>query len=466
MPARITGTLIGALLLAAALFFYLLGDDPSQFVNFSTWGTAAEIASFQRLIDHYNATRSPRHRVRLSHGEQIQYTERLIVQAAAGNLPDVMHLDRKDLPLFVSRGMCEALTPYMERDTSFHIADYLPELLPGCKVGTQFYAVPHNFSTLVLYYNKSHFDAEGIAYPDSTWTWDDLLRAALRLTRRDAQGSIVRYGCMMTLAVQTLIAQNDGRVLNVTLDSCIVASPGATGAVQFIVDLSEKYGVSWSMLAQNIQWDDMFAGGRLSMIANGRWAAPWYMRSMQPGSLDAAPLPRGKLRRGGAVNHIMAIASQSSKKEEAWQFVKYLVSEEGQRMLNDDGANIPALRSLVYSDAFLRHHATPTMKNRVFLDELPHSVVWPFEQGIYVTHFVLQSQLELAIRRVLLGQMTATQSLRVMQDNVNGVIRSHRTAPQPVPFMGSVLSYVCGAVAAGLLIVLVRRKGARCVRRG
>ena len=106
------------------------------------------------------------------------------------------------------------------------------------------------------------------------------------------------------------------------------------------------------------------------------------------------------------------------------------------------------------------------MKNRVFLDELPHSVVWPFEQGIYVTHFVLQTQLELAIRRVLLGQMTAMQSLRIMQDNVNGVIQSHRTAPDAVPFFGSVLSYVCGACAAGLFLFLVRRRGVRLPGRG
>lgn len=447
-------TLIGIVVLATALFLYLLGDDPSQFVIFSTWGTATEIAGFQRVIAQYNARRHPRHPVRLSHGEQIQYTERLIVQAAARNLPDVIHLDRKDLPLFVARQLCEDLTPHIDRDTAFRLSAYLPELIPGGMIGNRYFAVPHNFSTMVLYYNRDHFDAEGISYPDSSWTWETLLHASQRLARRDAKGAMVRYGCMMTLVVQTLIFQNGGRILNTNLDSCIVASPESAGALQFIIDLSEKYGVSWSMLAQNIQWDDMFAGGRVSMIANGRWAAPWYMRSMRPGSVDVAPLPRGRFHRGGAVNHMMAISSQSAKKDEAWEFTKYLVSEEGQRVFNEDGANIPALRSIVYSDAFLQHRATPTMNNRVFLDELPQSVVWPFEQGPYVTHFVLQTQLELAIRRVLLGQMTTAQSLKIMQDNVNDVIRAQRGVARPVPFAGSVLFTVCIAVAALALLAL------------
>lgn len=456
MSGKTAFCLIGPVVLVVGLYLYLMADDPSQFVIFSTWGTATEVESFQRVIEHYNATRHPLHRVRLSHGEQNQYTERLIVQAAARNMPDVIHLDRKDLPLFVHRALFEDLSSYMGRDSGFHITDYLPALLPGCRIGDRYYAIPHNFSTMVLYYNKDHFDAEGMPYPDSTWTWETLLKASQRLTKTDRKGNIVRYGCMMTLIIQTFIYQNGGRILNAALDSCVVASPEAEGAVQYIVDLSEKYRVSWSMLAQNLQWDDMFAGGRLSLIANGRWAAAWYMRSMPPGAVDVAPLPRGTFRRGGSVNHMMAISSQSTKKDEAWEFLKYLVSDEGQRMINEDGANIPALRSLVYSDAFLRHRTTPTMNNRIFLDELPTSVPWPYDQGPYMTHFTLSSQIELMMRRVLLEQMTAMQSLKTMQDNLNAAIQTQLHTASPRPFVGSVLFFFCIGIASVLPLAVWR----------
>lgn len=444
-----------------ALDVYLSADDPSQFVIFSTWGTPTEVESFQHLIAHYNATRHPTHKVRLSHGEENQYAERLFIQAAARSLPDVIHLDRKELPLFVHRGLFEDLTPYIDRDTAFHLDAFLPQLLPGCKVGARFYAVPHNFSTLVLYYNKSHFDAEGMSYPDSTWTWDTLRRAAQRLTRTDASGKIVRYGCLMSLVLPTLIYQNGGQILNNDLDSCAIATPEAEGAYQFVLDLSEKYHVSWSFLAQNLQWDDMFAGGRLSMIANGRWSAAWYMRSMPAGTVDVAPLPRGKLRVGGAVNHMMAISAQSTKKEEAWEFLKYLVSEEGERIFNEEGANIPSLRSVVYSDAFLHHRTTPTMNNRVFLDELPYSVVWPFEQGPYATQLTIYTQMDLAMRRVLLGQATVKQSLQMAQDDLNTVMRKQRELVIPRPFAGSALFYIgiaVGIASAATLWGFVRRR--------
>jgi multiple sugar transport system substrate-binding protein len=444
----IAGSLV--VLLIGALFFFLTAEDPSHYLVFATWGTPTEVESFQRLIDHYNSTRNPEYRVKLSHALSSSYTEHLLVQAAARSLPDLVHLDRKDLPLFVQRELFEDLTPYIETDASFDLEAFLPELLPDCRIEERYYAIPHNFSTLVLYYNKDHFDAEGLAYPDSTWTWQNLLQAAKRLTRRDERGKTVRYGCYVHMVALTMVQQQGGKILNPSLDTCVIATREAEEAIVFLTDLSEKHGVTWNMLAQNILWDDMFAGGRCSMVANGRWAASYYMRSMQRGIVDVAPLPRGKHRKGAAVNHMMGISARSTKKREAWEFLKFLVSNVGQRMINEDGANIPALRSIAYSDEFLRHRTTPEMNNRVFLQELPHSVGWPFEQGPYLTFHTIQSQYDLAMRRILLGEATTMQSLTIMENNINRVIREQRTTSPGEPFVGSLLFYLCCAAPVGL----------------
>jgi multiple sugar transport system substrate-binding protein len=435
-------------LLCTGLFVYLTAEDASRYIVFSTWGTPSEIGGFRTLIGHYNATRHPLHPVKLSHSEQYQYTERLLIQSAALASPDIIHLDRKDIPFFVNKGLLADMTPLLEGDSSFDPGVFLPRLAAGCSVAGRTYAVPHNFSTIVLYFNRDHFDDAGIPYPDSTWTWETLLDAARRLTVKDRDGNIVRYGCHMQIAFSALLEQNGGHVLNDALDSCVIASAESAEALQFEADLSEKYRVSWSMLSQNLQWDDMFEGGRLSMIANGRWAAVPYERAMGKGTVDVAPLPRGRLRRGAAAGHVMAISSGSAKKKEAWEFIKFLVSDEGERIVNREGATIPATRSIACSEAFLHHTLTPGMHNQVFIDELPSSVVWPFEQGPYLTTFTLQSRFELAMRRVLLHQATPMQSLRAMQDEINGDIQAQRRVPEQRPFSGSVLSWVCAALGA------------------
>lgn len=446
MPRNLFLSVCAITLLSAGLFLYLSADDASRYLVLSTWGTPSEIEGFRALIDHYNATRHPLHPVKLSHSEQYQYTERLLVQSAALASPDIIHLDRKDIPLFVQKGLLEDLTPLAGGDSTFDAGVFLPGLPSGCTSGGRTYALPHSFSTLVLYYNRDHFDAAGLPYPDSTWTWETLVAAARRLTLTDREGNITRYGCHMQIAFSTLLEQNGGHVLNRALDSCVIASAECAEALQFEADLSEKYGVTWSMLSQNLQWDDMFAGGRLSMIANGRWAAVPYVRAMGKRAVDVAPLPRGKFRKGGAAVHVMAISSRSGKKKEAWEFLKFLLSDEGEHMVNREGVTIPATRSIALSDAFLRHDLTPEMHNRTFLDELPTSVMWPFEQGPYLTTFTLQSQFELAMRRVLLHQGTAMQSLRIMQDEINRDIRAQHRLPDRRPFAGSFVSWLCAAL--------------------
>jgi len=445
----------------ATLFAVLTAQDPADHLVFATWGTPTEIESFQRLIDHYNTSRRPRHTVVLSHIDQVSYTERLLVRAAARSMPDVIHLDRKDVPLFVHRRLLEDLTSVIEADSAFSLEEFLPALLPGCTVEGRFYGVPHNFSTFVLYYNRDHFDAEGLADPDSTWTWDTFLEAARRLTRRTPRGEILRYGCMVYTIPFIMIQQFGGRILNERMDSCIIASPEAAAALRFALDLAEKHGVTWSVLSQNLNWDDMFAGGRCSMIANGRWAAAWYQRSMPQGALEVAPLPRGILRRGALVNHLITVASQSTKKQQAWAFTRFLTSETAQRMINDDGANIPALRSVVLSDAFLHHASTPALDNAVFLTELPHSAVWPVVQGPYLTGHTLLSEIELAMRHITLGQASPEQALATMEVNVNRAIAHQRYRPEPASFVGSLPFYFsCGLLVLAMQ-VLYRRKRRR-----
>ena len=158
------------------------------------------------------------------------------------------------------------------------------------------------------------------------------------------------------------------------------------------------------------------------------------------------------------MNHLMTISSQSSKTREAWEFIKFLSSDTAQRMINEDGANIPARRSIVFSDAFLKHPSTPTMHNEVFIDELPHSIVWPCVQGPYLTGYAMLSQLDLTMRRIELEKTSPLEALTIMQENLNRVIARQRREPGAVPFAGSILFYICCAAPAGAIAFWIRQK--------
>jgi multiple sugar transport system substrate-binding protein len=49
------------------------------------------------------------------------------------------------------------------------------------------YAFPDNVQTMALFYNKDLFDKAGVKYPDDSWTWDDAMAVADKLTVRSGK---------------------------------------------------------------------------------------------------------------------------------------------------------------------------------------------------------------------------------------------------------------------------------------
>lgn len=45
------------------------------------------------------------------------------------------------------------------------------------------YAIPKDFDTIGVWYNKKIFDEAGVPYPTDDWTWDDMADIAKQLTR-------------------------------------------------------------------------------------------------------------------------------------------------------------------------------------------------------------------------------------------------------------------------------------------
>jgi ABC-type glycerol-3-phosphate transport system substrate-binding protein len=194
------------------------------------------------------------------------------------------------------------------------------------------------------------------------------------------------------------------------------------------------------------------------MLTNGRWAAAWYAKYMPQKSMDIAPLPRGKYRVGGIATHMMSVSASSKKKEEAWEFIKFLVGKEGQVEVSNDGNNIPALREVAESDLFLKNKNTPLLNNRVFLDEIPYARDWAFNPGPYLTHYTIAQSMTLAENNVLLGYDTPTTALQKMQNELNRIIDDQKKIPLGQSFLGSKMFFLTCVIVVAIAYAAVRRQ--------
>ena len=124
------------------------------------------------------------------------YTQKLVIQAAAGTLPDIiLTSDGQNLP-FAHFGIALNMQPYVDKDPSYNISDIYPNFLNLGRVpgNPGLYMIPFSADAVVTFYNKDMFKAAGVPFPQANWTYAQFLAAAQKLTKTDTSGKATQWG--------------------------------------------------------------------------------------------------------------------------------------------------------------------------------------------------------------------------------------------------------------------------------
>lgn len=158
-------------------------------VRFSWWGNAER----QKLIGEYAKTFSSKvsgASVQLEPSEYSGYTDKLSVQAAGQNLPDVFWMPANQVNTFASRGVLYDTAKLPQGTIDF--SAFPTEQLDSWKVlgGKQSAPVYTQYSPATQI-DKTAFSSAGISdFPDDEkWTWDDLGRLATDYAKKKGDGN-------------------------------------------------------------------------------------------------------------------------------------------------------------------------------------------------------------------------------------------------------------------------------------
>ena len=100
------------------------------------------------------------------------YWTGLEAAATGGSLPDTFWMHSNNIYHYASNDQLLDLTDYIEKSDKVDMKNY-PEDLGGIyNLDEKQYAIPKDYDTIALWYNKTMFDEAGVAYPGETWTWD------------------------------------------------------------------------------------------------------------------------------------------------------------------------------------------------------------------------------------------------------------------------------------------------------
>ncbi|MGE5572331.1 MAG: ABC transporter substrate-binding protein [Bacillota bacterium] len=313
--------------------------------------------------------------------------EKLILSVAGGVAPDVTAVSSAWGDEVGEKGAFLDLTKLVNRDKA-EFKPVFPTAFALWKTakGEQ-YAFPFDLDIPALFYNKELFDAAGIAYPTDKWTWDDMLKAAIALTKdTNGDGQPDQYGfTTWYFHWATLVWANGGSLLTPDGKKPNLNTPEARQALEFYRKIF-AHNVSCDMTnAKRLGSPHppaLWKAGKIGMMPAGAWAPSIWMydtdKKQYVMDFDVAHMPLSpKGRRAVQMDgQGMAILANSKNVEAAWKFVKFLASVDVQTMSGRDLGQFPIRRDVALTEAFLPPD-TPPANKKVFVEVAEYAYAYP-----------------------------------------------------------------------------------------
>lgn len=257
-------------------------------------------------------------------------------------------------------------------------------------------------STKALFYRRDLFEKAGINPPK---TWEEQLGAAVALNnpphvyglglpgKREYETDDNLYFYFWSAGGEFFDA--DGR--------CTLNSEAGVKALQFYVDLANKYHVTQPELTtwSRKETRRLFEQGRLAMFAEGPWTIEQCRKNAPGLDFGVVPLPADKRLVTQLITDHLVLMRYSTRKELAKRFIDIAYRDE-QRLAYTKLGLIPEKKTVAQDPHF---QDDPLWK--VFVDVIPHGKTIPL---------IKWEEIGIAVREALYQALSARQTPREALD--------------------------------------------------
>jgi multiple sugar transport system substrate-binding protein len=187
-----------ALLAAACGGGGAAGGSEGVTLQFSWWGSDVRHEYTQKIIDLYESEH-PGITIQPTFTGFADYWDRLATSVAGGNAPDVLQHETRYVREYAERGALLDLSKYVPDiiDTT----DLDQSVMETGVIDGRMYAIPIGVNAHAVVADPQVFADAGIAMPDDeTWTYDEMIDVAARITQATPDGT---WGYQMTTAIDT-----------------------------------------------------------------------------------------------------------------------------------------------------------------------------------------------------------------------------------------------------------------------
>lgn len=305
-----------------------------------------------------------------------QYWTKMEAAATGGTLPDVFWINGPRIIKYAANDVLLPLDEQIKAD-GVDLGNYPKALVDLYTYDGKTFALPKDFDTIGLWYNKKLFDDAKVSYPDETWDWNKLKEAAKKLT--DEKKGI--WGIAAAPYGQdnyyNTIFQAGGSVISEDRKSSGFDKPETIEGLKLWVDMiNDKVSPSAAQMSET-ESTQLFESGKVAMVYSGSWMASAFNgNEYTKDKVDVAYLPKGK--ENTSVIHGLGnvIAANTKHPKEAWEFVKYLGSKEAAEIQASKGAAIPAFNGT--QDTWVK--SMPNFNLKIFIDQAANAKAYPISK--------------------------------------------------------------------------------------
>jgi multiple sugar transport system substrate-binding protein len=249
----------------------------------------------------------------------------LVGALSSGEGPDIIGVNFNYVPVYASSGYVADLTDYLAEGTNLDPALWPESLVERLQYDGKFYAVPINFATLLMYYNKDLLTQAGLDPDTPPKTWDEWIAALRATTGEGIYGTA--FGERETIPNWPILLWGAGG--DIVMDGKSgLNSPETLQALNTWGPLVRDEGISPYGLT-GAEADQLFQSGRAAMEITGPWMVNGYLEAGV--NFDVAPIPEGPAGPVTLADSVVFMVTETSpNKEAAIQFIDYWNSRESQ----------------------------------------------------------------------------------------------------------------------------------------
>lgn len=369
-------------------------------LRFTVWDGDESLKVIKTIIARYESEHPGIHIKLENIPDYNVYHQKMLVEYAANDAPDVAMMDPGHFQALATRGAILPLNQFFAKTPGFDINDYYKPIVDAHSLDGKLYVLPRDIAPEgLIYYNKKEFDAAHIPYPDGSWTWDfkerpwlkekDFLWVMHQLTKKDASGKVTQYGFVPAgpwVIADTFMwssgarpENNDSHPTKILYDT-----PQMIKCYDLYHDLGyvKKWMASDTEVTNVMQQgtETVWVSGKAAMFQNGIWEVPNIRRDMKPGSKDffdwdIAMFPafangHRAFPTGGSG---YCIFSSTKYPDAAWDFTRYMAGPVGMEAMARAGIAQPAIRKVALTNAWIPDKTTPLEQqwphSRIVTDE-------------------------------------------------------------------------------------------------